>query len=309
MEENKGIGTTDIFMLLAVIVWGVNFTVIKLSLRELTPQGFNGIRLFIASLALVLVLLMRKESFLMRRADWRKAIVLGLIGHTSYQLLFIHGLNQTTVSNTSIIMALTPVFVAILSTVLKHEKIHWAGWLGIFISFLGFYFIIARPAEAFRLTSPDLRGDLMIFAGNLFWAVYTVFSRPQLQRISPLKWTSITLAVGTVFYLPFCLKDILRIPWKEVSFQSWAGLLFSAIFAISISYVVWYASVKRVGNSKTAVYGYLTPIFAVLIAYLFLAERITLLKAAGALIIFGGVYLTRLGYRHFERLKTLTQRG
>jgi len=198
-------------------------------------------------------------------------------------------------------MAMTPVLVALLATLLKQERLHWAGWLGIVISFIGFYFVITNQVGTFHFSWEELRGDLMILIGNFFWAIYTVFSKPFLKKISPLKWTSITLAVGTLFYLPFAASDIVRIQWSEISFKAWAALFYSALFAIAICYVIWYASVRRVGNSKTAVYGYLSPIFTIIFAYLLISERITFLQIGGALIIFAGVYLTRFGYRLFEK--------
>ena len=290
-------------MLLAVLCWAINFSFIKIALREFSPLGFNGIRLFFASFILIIALFVSKEGFSLARSDILKIFFLGIIGNTAFQLLFIHGLNWTTASKTSVIMAMTPVFVAVLSTLLKQERIHWAGWLGIVISFIGFYFVITKQVGTLHFSWEELRGDLMILTGNFFWAIYTVFSKPFLEKISPLKWTSITLAVGSVFYLPFAASDIVRIQWSEVSFQAWAALIYSALFAIAICYVIWYASVKRVGNSKTAIYGYLSPIFTIIFAYLLISERITLLQIGGALIIFGGVYLTRSGYRFFERGK------
>jgi len=303
MEEPKGFGATDIFMLLAILCWAINFSFIKIALGEFSPVAFNGIRLFFASLILIIVLFVRGEGFSLAKSDIPKILFLSIIGNTAFQLLFIHGLNWTTASNTSVIMAMTPVFVALLSVFLKQEKMHWAGWLGIVISFIGFYFIITKQVGTFHFSWEELRGDVMILAGNFLWAIYTVFSKPFLEKISPLKWTSITLAVGTVFYLPFAALDIVRIQWSEISFQAWAALIYSGLFAIAICYVIWYASVRRIGNSKTAIYGYLTPIFTILFAYLLISERITLLQIGGALIIFAGVYLTRSGYRLFERRK------
>lgn len=301
MEDRTKLAATDFFMLLAVLFWAVNFTVIKIALREFSPQGFNGLRLLLSSFLLILVLALGRENLSLRRSDFWAALGLGLIGHTGYQLLFIHGLNWTKVSNTSMVMALTPVFIALLSTFLRHEKIHWAGWLGIWVSFAGFYLVITQQGEGFQLTWQNVRGDLMIFAGNILWAVYSVFSKPFLNRISPLKWTSLTLAFGTVFYLPFAALDIVRMPWKGISFQGWASLFYSAVFAIAVCYVIWYTSVRRIGNSKTAIYGNMNVIFSVSIAYVFLAERITLFQMCGAAIIFAGVYLTRFGYRFFQK--------
>ncbi|HDZ27341.1 MAG TPA: DMT family transporter [Candidatus Aminicenantes bacterium] len=303
MEKPKEFGATDIFMLLAILCWAINFSFMKIALREFSPLAFNGLRLLFASLILITALFVRGEGFSVAKSDIPKILFLSIIGNTVFQLLFMHGLNWTTASNTSVIMAMTPVFVVILSVFLKQEKIHWAGWLGIVISFIGFYFIITKQAGTFHFSWEELRGDLMILICNLFWAIYTVFSKPFLEKISPLKWTTITLAIGTVFYLPFAALDIVRIQWSEISFQAWAVLFYSGLFPIAICYVVWYASVRRVGNSKTAIYGYLSPIFTILFAYLLISERITLLQIGGALIIFAGVYLTRSGYRLLERRK------
>jgi drug/metabolite transporter (DMT)-like permease len=73
------------------------------------------------------------------------------------------------------------------------------------------------------------------------------------------------------------------------------------VFALVICYVLWYTSVKRIGNSKTAIYGNLMVVFSVSIAYIFLEERITPLQVCGAVIIAAGVYLTRFGYRYFQK--------
>lgn len=301
MEDHKKLGSTDFFMLLAVLIWAFNFSFIKIALREFNPLGFNGIRLVFASIILLSILLLSKEGLFLTRSFFWKLFFLGIIGNTIFQLLFIHGLNWTTASNTSIVMAMTPVFVALLSSLVRQERIHWAAWAGILISFIGFYFVITKQAGTFHYSWQSLRGDLMIFAGNLCWAIYTVYSKSLLERISPLKLTAVTMAIGAVFFLPFCMGDIFRLRPAEISFRAWASLFYSGLFALVVSYVIWYASVKRVGNSKTAIYGNITPIFTVLLAYIFLAERLTPLQVAGTLIIFSGVYLTRSGYQFFEK--------
>lgn len=303
MEEYKKFGNTDLFMLLAVLFWAINFSFVKIALRELSPLAFNGIRMFFASIIIVIILLISREGLFVSRADFWKIVFLGIIGNTIYQMFFIHGLNLTTASNTSIIMAMTPIFIALLSFLLKHEKIHWAAWFGIISSFVGFYFVITKEFGHFDFSWYRLRGDLMIFIGNIFWAIYTVLSKPLLERISPLKLTSLTMAFGTIFYLPFCVKDIISINFSKVSSYAWAGLLYSGLFSLVICYVIWYSSVKRVGNSKTAIYGNITPVLTIIFAYIFISERITLLQAGGALVILIGVYLTRSGYRLFDKRK------
>jgi drug/metabolite transporter (DMT)-like permease len=300
MKNQETLGKTDLFMLLVTLIWAINFIFIKIALNEFSPLAFNGIRLAFASIILVIVLFFSKQGIRVPKKDIWKLLTLGIIGNTVYQLLFIHGINLTTASNTSIIMAMTPASVALLSSVFKHEKIHWAAWFGIALSFVGFYLVIAKQPGTFVFSWENLRGDMMIFCGNLVWAIYTVFSKPLLGRITPLKWSSLTLAVGTVFYLPFCVQAFSRQDFGQISFKAWAVLAFSGIFALAVCYVAWYSSVKRIGNSKTVIYGNIVPILTVIFAYIFIAERIGLWQAVGALIILVGVYLTRSGYRFFS---------
>ncbi len=301
MEDQEKLGLSDFYMLLTILIWAINFPLIKIALREFSPLAFNGIRLAFASLTLLFFLFLSRQGFGIQKRDIFRLIVLGIIGNTIYQLLFIQGINLTTASSTAIIMAMTPVSVALLSFLLKHERIHWAAWGGILLSFVGFYLVITEQPGKFLFSWENLKGDMMIFLGNIVWAVYTVFSKPFLGRISPLKWSSLSLAVGALLYLPFCMPAFSSQDFERVSFRSWAILAYSGIFALAVSYVVWYVSVKRVGNSKTAIYGNITPIFTVIFAFALIGERISLWQGVGALILLTGVYLTRSGYRFFYK--------
>lgn len=297
--DYKKFGATDVLMLSAMLFWALNLSFVKVALRELSPLGFNGIRLLFASVVLVIILVLSGESLKVERKTFWKLVVLGLIGNTAYQMLFIHGIDLTTASNSAIIIAMAPVFIALLSSFMKHERVHAAAWAGIVFSFVGFYLVISSQLGSFQFSSLSVRGDMLIFCGNICWAVFTVFSKPLLERMSPLKLTTLTMAAGTVFFLPFCIKDISHIPYQDISLKAWGSLLYSGLFALVICYVIWYASVQRVGNTKTAIYDYLIPVFTVIFAYLIIDERITGQQAVGALIIFVGVYLARIGYTKF----------
>lgn len=301
MDQYKKFGVSDVLMLFAILLWSINFSFVKVALKEFTPLGFNGIRLVFASFLLVFFLFVSRESFRVTKTDIWKLVALGIVGNTAYQMLFIHGINLTTASNSAIIIATTPIFIALLSLLLKHERLNWAAWTGIIISFIGFYFVMTKQPGSLSLNGKGAQGDLMILIGTLCWAVYTVFSLPLLKRISPLKLTTYTMITGTVFFLPFCVKDMIVLPYSQISLKAWASLAFSGLFALSVCYVIWYASVKRVGNSRTSIYDNLVPIFTIFFAYFLLDERITLLQGVGTLIILCGVYLTRSGYHFFER--------
>jgi uncharacterized membrane protein len=135
-ENKAAFETIDLWMLLTTMVWAVNLSLIKFSLREFTPHGFNGVRLALSAAIFLVVLAFRRGGFSLGRGDFLKVAVLGLLGTTIYQLLFIQGISRTQATTTSMIMPMTPVFIAVLSSVFRLERIHWAAWLGIAVSFL-----------------------------------------------------------------------------------------------------------------------------------------------------------------------------
>jgi drug/metabolite transporter (DMT)-like permease len=300
-KTNGALGLSDALMLLAVVMWGINFSFIKIALRELTPGGFNGVRLFVTAVIFLALLALSGEGFRLEKKDAWRLLAIGIAGNTFYQILFIHGVSLTSASNTSLILSMSPIFVALLSAALGIERIHWAAWLGILISFCGLYIIIAGQNGGLHFSAESFRGDLAIFFATIFWALYTVFSKSFLDKYSPLKFSAVTVSLGVLFYLPLTAGDVLAVPWARVSWITWVCLLLSSLFGFVLGYIFWYYSVKKVGNAKTAIYSNLTPIFTAIFAAALLGDRIRPVQALGAAVILGGVYLTRAGYRFFIR--------
>jgi len=293
LNNTSRLGATDLLMLLTCFFWALNFTVVKIALREFAPHAFNAARLVLASVLLLAYLWRKGDGLAVNRADLLKLTALGIVGNTFYQLLFINGLRRTTASDTSFIMTMSPVLIALLGSLFGVERIRWAGWAGILVAFSGLYLVVFGRSGALSLGSEGLTGNLFILAANLCWAVYTVFSRPLLARMSPLKLTTLTFVLGALFYLPAGVGEMVATPWLSLSLSGWTALLYSAVFSFAVGYVIWYSSVKRVGSTKTGVFGYITPVFAVIIAWIFLGEGIHLHQVAGVAIIFIGFYLTR----------------
>ena len=296
-------GATDAARLLTTLIWAVNFSVVKYGIRVFPPHGFNGVRMTLASLIYLAVWVLLRDGFTLRKGDLWKAAGLGILGTTVYQLLFIQGLRATTASTTSMIAPMTPVFIAMLSHFLRFERIHWAAWVGIAVSFTGFYLLLTGQTGPMTLNSATVRANLLILVANLSWAFYTVFSRPLLVRIPPLRLAILTTSFGTLFYLPFAVRGVADIHVGRIPAAGWGAILYAGILAIVVGYALYYSSVRKVGNTKTGIYSNLNPVFATLFAVLVFGERVTPLQVGGGLVIFLGVYLTRSGYRYFKKVR------
>jgi drug/metabolite transporter (DMT)-like permease len=107
-------------LLLVVLIWGGNFTATKLALAEITPLAFITVRFAFGTVLMWLVLARREGWRLPPRDTWVPLIGLGIVGNTIYQLCFMTGLNRTTATNSSLILASMPTVVTVA-----------AGWLGL----------------------------------------------------------------------------------------------------------------------------------------------------------------------------------
>ena len=282
---------TDVGMLLVVVIWGANVTVVKGSLEELSPLAFNALRFLISTaLLLVLQLVLERSLWIDRRHRWR-ALWLGVVGNCVYQVAFVTGLDHTTAANAALLLATSPIWVALLGVASDAERLAPLAWLGIIISFAGIVLVLVARGAALSLST--LGGDLLVLFGSFCWALYTLGARPLLAHYSPLRTTAVTMLLGTPFLLLAALPALLAQRWGIVTITGWGGLLFSAVFAIVLSYWIWYSSVQRVGAARTGVYANLVPVVAVVVAWLLRGEQLVPLQVLGAAGIVCGLWLTR----------------
>ena len=292
---------TDLMLLGLVLVWGVNFSVIKRTLEEMSPLSFNALRFVLATLLILILLRVTGENLSVPRRDWSRLLLLGLVGHTAYQLFFIKGLARTTASHSSLLLATAPIFIALLSALLRIERVRGLAWLGILLCFGGIALIVQGSGNGVGLVGQTLGGDLLTLAATICWAIYTVLSKPMLERYSPLKLMTLTMTMGTSVLLLLSLPELANQEWGLVSRQGWLGLIYSFSLAIALGYTIWYTGVRRIGTARTAVYSNLVPVVGVATAWLTLGERLVPFQIAGAGVVLAGICLTRSGKRAIGR--------
>jgi drug/metabolite transporter (DMT)-like permease len=280
-------------MLGVVVVWGINFSVIKGALAEMSPLAFNGLRFLLSSVTMLILTRAIGGDLRVQRGDWPRLVLIGLIGHTIYQILFIIGLNRTQAGHSSLMLGLTPVFVALIGLALGIERVRTWVWVSILLSFAGVVLITSGSSNGFHLGGSTLAGDLLTLAATLCWASYTVLCKPLLSRYSPIKLTTLTMVLGTVPFLVIATPTLVAQDWSRVTATGWLGLLYSYSLAIVAAYTVWYTSVQRVGNARTAIFSNLTPVVALVVAWLVRGETLAPLQLIGAAVVLVGISLAR----------------
>jgi drug/metabolite transporter (DMT)-like permease len=295
----------DALLFLLICVWGVNYSLLKRVFTLVPPMAFNVMRFGLASVVLLAGIAAARmigrrggridrafhTSEPLSRRDVADLVWLGVIGHCVYQWCFSGGLALTSVSNSALIMATTPVLVSTASALAGHERLRRLHWAGIIVSLVGVTFVVRAGVSA---AEGNLSGDALMGLAAVCWALFTFGGSRLMQRHSPLLVSGVTTAIGTVVYTVVALPSVLSVHWMSVGTFVWGTVAFSGLLSIAWSYLVWYAAIQRIGPARTSIYANMTPVVATAIATFWLREPLTMQKIAGAAAVLTGVVLTRL---------------
>lgn len=281
----------DLGMVAVSLFWGANFSANKYAIGVLPPMVFAATRFLIASVLLAGVVAWWKPGAqLPRREAWVLA-GLGVVGNTAYQILFMKGLLTTSAINASLIMAALPAVVAVLGRVFGVERTTSRTWVGIVVATAGVATVIA--AKGVEFSASTVLGDLMVLAAVGCWAAFTVGVRSVGKGLDPIRVTAITVIGGTPGLMLAALPTIGQVQFAELPAGAWIAILYSSVFAIVIAYLLWSLAVQAIGGSRTALYNCVVPLFASVVAWLVLGERMVLAQAAGAVMVIVGVLISQ----------------
>jgi drug/metabolite transporter (DMT)-like permease len=297
----------DAFLVLTVVIWGTNYSVIKHAFEEVPAQAFNAVRLAIASSTFFVVIRFAQwrarrspgqvpSTFYtpapLTRRDRLDLLWLGVIGHFCYQSCFAQGVHLTSASNAALLIGTTPVFIAIVSAIMGRERIGRLHWVGAAISLIGIYIVIGGAD-----LREGIRGDLLILVSVSCWTAYTIGATRLVSRHSPVYVTGTSMMIGTIPYELVMFPQVRSVAWAHVSLSTWLSVSGSALLALCLSYSIWYAGVQRLGPTRTSTYSNLVPVVGMAVAALWLHDPVTPMRIIGAVAVIGGIFLTRIGRR------------
>jgi drug/metabolite transporter (DMT)-like permease len=289
---------TALVALLVVTIWGVNFVFIKAALDEWDPLAFTFVR-YVGMLALswgVLLWQQRRGGQLgVARADLGRVALAGLLGFSCYMLLSIIGLDYTTAFSNALLLAVAPLFVALLLRGLGAEQVSGRQWLALLVSFAGvLVFLSDKAADGVGAASA---GDLISLAAAGFFAGYSVANRPLLARYPAPRVTAWTLAIGSVPVLLVTAPAFVAQDWSRVTALGWLLVTWSAVVPVYIAWTLWSWVNHRDGVGRASVFIFLTPIVGGVTSWLLLDEGFGALKIGGALLTLAGLALARRAAR------------
>jgi len=293
-------GLAYIGLVLTPLFWAGNAVVARATVEHIPPLSMSFWRWVIA-LALILPFglpgLWRHRQVI--RQHLVTLLVLATFSVATFNSLLYYAAMTTTATNIALINSTIPIFVALLAWLLLGERTRPVQALGIGLAIVGILIVIGRGDLRIIAQLQAQPGDLIMVAAVFSWGVFSVLLRKHVVPLPALTFLTAQILLGTLVILPFYLGDLLWFSGGfELSGSTALPLAFFAIFPGILAYAFWNHAVHEIGPANAAIFMYLTPIFASILAILFLGESLGLYHLFGALLILAGLLLaTRVGRR------------
>ncbi len=275
----------------ANLFYGAGFTVAKTVMPSLIqPNGFIFIRVVSATLLFWLSFLGGDNyKTTIDKKDWKTFILCAIFGVAANQLLFFKGLSLTSPIHGSLMMLLTPILVSVLAAFMLREKFSKLNLIGLVLGVTGATILVILGGKD-KVASNPLLGDFFILLNASSYAIYLVIAKPLMHKYRPIIVIRWVFLLGSIIVFPFGIQDFLAIDWMQFSTLNFLSVVFIVVCVTFFTYLWNIYALKILSPATAGAYIYLQPLFAAIIAIVFLGEQASMIKLLSGLLIFTGVY-------------------
>ena len=206
----------EISMLVVVLVWSSNNSVMKIGISEIGTFTYNALRLSIASILCWLWLYKTHTYKKMPWHDLKALILLSLCGFCLTQICLTYGLSKTTAGNASLASAIMPLAVVLLNRIFKKIPLSKMMTIGIILSFSGVLSIIFSSNKEISLSNYHLIGTLIVVLGQFSNAYYTIYAKDLLNNYSSCQIVSYLMSISAVVFFILAIPEMQTIDFRFI---------------------------------------------------------------------------------------------
>ena len=261
----------------------------KLTLRTLPAVALVGFRVAGASVVLILLAQFSGKLQLIERPDWPLLIASCALGLVLNQWLFVKGLSLTTAINATLLSTSIPISTLLLGIFIGTDRVTWQRTIGICLAGTGVLYLIGPGRGDFSASTRI--GDLLIVANSLCYGAYIAVSKDLVRRYNALTVITWIFIAGSVATIPPGLISLRGVQLNNIPLLVWIEVAYIIILPTAITYYLNAWALSRVPPSTVAVYIYLQPLIAFVVAPIVLGETLGIRVLISSLLIFGGVFI------------------
>lgn len=232
------------------------------------------------------------------RAAWKRFLLLGALGQGICGAVVYMGLQHTSATNAGLIYATSPAMILVIAALWLGEKVAPRQIAGIAVAMAGMLVILTRGDAAALLRFAFNTGDLLVMAGAMAWAVYTILLRQ--SRAAPLPVVTAFAAnalSGVIVLAPFYAWETLAVRPVAVTAEAAVRIAGVALFASVLAFITYQKTIAAMGPSRAGTALYVMPLWAAVAAWALLGEELEPFHLAGVLLVLPGVVLATLPSR------------
>jgi drug/metabolite transporter (DMT)-like permease len=272
------------------ILWGINWTVMKIGLESLPPFLLLGCRQLLAGGFFVLLARARGSQFPRGRLmAW--AIGLGFVMTGFSNGIMFWGVQYITSGLASILFATMPFFAAGFAHWWNGERLKIWSVLGIIVGFAGVALLLGNRVGA----QPDLAvwGQVALLVSALTWAMPLVLSRRWLSHEDTIALTGVQMLSGAVLLVPLGLFGE-GLDKVHMSASGWMALLYITAASGALGFVLYFWLMRRLGAARLSLTSFVTPVVAVISGIVVLGEPVEANLFIGMALIAVGIGVVSL---------------
>lgn len=278
-----------VLALLLVVLWGVNFVVIKWGLRGVSPFVLGALRFTLAAVPAVFLLRPPKVPL---RLYWGYGLTSGL---GQFAFLFVAIKVGMPAGMASLVAQSQALFTVLLAAVFCHERPQGVQLVGMVLAAAGLAVIGAAQGVAMPIA-----GFVLTLCAALCWAVGNLASRA-LARHGPVNVLAFVVWSSLIPPLPFlglaCLIEGPRSVGASLSamdVRSWLAVAYLAFVATLAGYGLWNRLLRTYAASLVVPFTLLIPVVGLLASFVAFGERLSVAQALGGLLVIAGLAVPML---------------
>ncbi len=289
-------------LVFANLFFGANFSFyVSLTRNYLDFEQIFMLQVLSAAVFFIPFALFSKRSY---RITWRDAgniLVVTLLIVYGWMYMLLWGSSFTSPIDASTIATLGPAFTLITDHLMHPRRYIRVRIVGVVCALVGAAILLSQRGSVLTHGS-EAFGNALVLVAVVAIAVNTVIIKPQLVRLGTLVVMGWYYIIGLAVTAPFFWKYIVHLPVLRLPVGAQAELAYILILGTVLSMYLLYRGTEKLTSVHTALYRYIQPLIAGLLAVLRGQARFDAANIAALAFIFAGVVLVVAGYKYYERL-------
>ena len=288
---------------IALIFTNIFFAINLSAVKHLTNNGLvqafglNVVRIGFSVILFWILFLIKPVNIKIEKPDRMRLFLCALFGIAINQLMFIKGLSLTYSIHAALLLLITPILIVIIAAWILKEKLGLLKITGLALGISGALVLVLAKDNAGNGANV-LMGDLFIIINAISYTIYFIIVKPLMLKYNAVVVLRWIFTIGLFLALPFGLTEFIEIPWQQYDALAFTSMGLIVITGTFLAYLFNLYGIKILGASVAGFYIYTQPVFAALIAMLFLHENLELYKIIAAALIFSGVYLANKQFKN-----------